>query len=561
MMKSKNFTLSRIFLMVTLISIATLGLSACGPTAKSTTSESNSINPTGKTSVSHLTVLSMTGGDVLVLKQSEKDWVKGEEGMTLGVNYKIKTASGNATLTFFDGSTIDLEANTEIGLTELSSVGTTTHIKLTETIGETISRVKKLADPASSYQIETQAAVAAVRGTTMYVAVSANGTTTVGNIEGTAFVIVNGVETPISPGMRLTIEPGKPAGLQEPGAMPGITTTGASQQPTTTATPFTQTATTETTSTMQSQSVVFTNPVTYDLTYEATVTNGSFIITDLNVYQPCLVEWDSQKSVVVKSVSPASGTKSVDAVYGNGIYFWNISGQPGPNTALTFSVKANLTVYETLTQINSTAVKPYNTNSREYVLNTKAEKYIESNDPAIILLAGQIAGQEQNPYIIARKIYDYIIQNYNFKILNQGLRGAKAMADSKDGEAGDFAALFVALCRARGIPARPVVGAYAQSGLNSQTIWAEFYLEQVGWIPVDAEAGLNNVEKRNYYFGNVDNGRIILNKGYNITLVPAAPDNFTAAYLQVPFYWFWGSGGDSSTVTLQRSLWSVTKVP
>jgi transglutaminase-like putative cysteine protease len=135
------------------------------------------------------------------------------------------------------------------------------------------------------------------------------------------------------------------------------------------------------------------------------------------------------------------------------------------------------------------------------------------------------------------------------------------MADSKDGEAGDFAALFVALCRARGIPARPVVGAYTQSGLNSQTIWAEFYLEQVGWIPVDAEAGLNNVEKRNYYFGNVDNGRIILNKGYNITLVPAAPDNFTAAYLQVPFYWFWGSGGDSSTVTLQRSLWSVTKVP
>jgi transglutaminase-like putative cysteine protease len=534
------------------------GLYACGPTARNTASESDSVKPTGKTAGSQLTVLSIAGGDVLVLKQGEKDWVKGEEGMTLGVNYKIKTAGGNATLTFFEGSTIELEANTEIGLTELSSVGTTNHIKLTETIGETISRVKKLTDPASSYQIETQAAVAAVRGTTMYVAVSANGTTTVGNIEGSAFVIVNGVETPVSPGMRLTVEPGKPAGPQEPGAMPGITPTGASQQPTTT---VTQTTTTETTSTAQSNSVLFTNPATYDLTYEAAVTNGSFIITDLSVYQPCPVEWDSQKNVVVKSVSPASASKNLDSVYGNGIYCWNISGQPGPGTALTFSVKANLTVYETLTQINAAAVQPYNSNSAVYALNTKAEKYIESNDPAIIQLAGQIAGQEQNPYLTARKFYDYIIQNYNFKILNQGLRGAKAMADTKEGEAGDFAALFVALCRARGIPTRPIVGATAQSGLNNLTVWAEFYLEQVGWIPVDAMAGLVDAGKRDYYFGNMDNGRIILNKGYNITLVPAAPDNFTAAYLQVPFYWFWGSGGDSSTVTIQRSLWSVTKLP
>jgi hypothetical protein len=208
-------------------------------------------DPTGKIASSPLTVLSIAGGNVLVLKPGAKDWVKGEEGMTLGVDYKVKTANGNATLTFFEGSTIELKADTEIGLAELSTVGTVNNIKLKETIGETISRVKKLTDSASTYEIETQAAVAAVRGTTMYVAVNASGITTVGNVEGSAFVIVQGIETFITPGFHLTVEPGKPAGQQQPGAIPGTTTAATT---TTQSTPVTvssirTTATTTTTST------------------------------------------------------------------------------------------------------------------------------------------------------------------------------------------------------------------------------------------------------------------------------------------------------------------------
>ena len=209
-------------------------------------------DPTGKVASSPLTVLSIAGGDVLVLKPGAKDWVKGEEGMTLGVDYKVKTANGNATLTFFEGSTIELKADTEIGLAELSTVGTVNNIKLKETIGETISRVKKLTDSASTYEIETQAAVAAVRGTTMYVAVNASGITTVGNVEGSAFVIVQGIETFITPGFHLTVEPGKPAGPQQPGAIPGTTTAATTTtQITAVTTASTTRTTTSATSTTQ----------------------------------------------------------------------------------------------------------------------------------------------------------------------------------------------------------------------------------------------------------------------------------------------------------------------
>jgi transglutaminase-like putative cysteine protease len=316
-----------------------------------------------------------------------------------------------------------------------------------------------------------------------------------------------------------------------------------------------------TTNTPLPEPVFYTNPVTYDVTYTVIVQNGGFTITDLRVYQPRLVEWDNQKNVVVNSVSPHPASESVDPVYGNGIYYWKLSGQPASGSAQPFTFEADVTVYEVLTQIDPAAVQPYNTSDSMYTLYTRAEKFIEADDPAMIELAGQVAGGEQNPYLIARKFYDYIIQNFRFKSTNQGLLGAKAFLEAKKGEAGDFAALFVALCRVKGIPARPVVGAVAQSGTDASTVWAEFYLEPLGWIPVDVERGLAQPEKRDYYFGNMDNERIILNKGYNIPLTPAAPDNFVAAYLQVPFYWFWGSSGDANKVTLERSVWTVTKLP
>jgi hypothetical protein len=224
------------------------------------------------------------------MKPGAADWQKGQEGMTLGVGYKIKTpAGGNATLTFFEGTTIELSADTEIGLAELSTIGKVNTIKMTETIGQTISRVKKLTDPASNYEIETKACVAAVRGTTMYVAVDKNGKTTVGNIEGSAFVIVNGVETDITPGQQLMVEPGKPAGAQQPLAIPGTSTTSpAAGKPVTT--PAGQTSSTTASvlpdisiSTSVDKPLVFngdTVTITYNVTNKGTIPVSGVAVND-----------------------------------------------------------------------------------------------------------------------------------------------------------------------------------------------------------------------------------------------------------------------------------------
>ena len=93
------------------------------------------------------------------------------------------------------------------------------------------------------------------------------------------------------------------------------------------------------------------------------------------------------------------------------------------------------------------------------------------------------------------------------------------------------------MCRAAGIPARPVVGFWADPDYGSAHAWAEFYVQDIGWIPVDPTIGQQSEERREYYFGNMDNKRLIMSKGYN-----AQFDAGTADLFQIGAYWWYGSG-------------------
>jgi uncharacterized repeat protein (TIGR01451 family) len=143
--------------------------------------------------------------------------------MTLQPGDTIKTGPYTKTeITFFDGSTVEMEPSTEITVAELgiSDTGATT-IHLTQLLGETITRVKKLTDTESSFDITTPAAIAAVRGSTMIVTVAANGRTVVGNEHGDIRIVVAGIEYTIHEGMQRSIAPGQPPSEEMPIPQPG----------------------------------------------------------------------------------------------------------------------------------------------------------------------------------------------------------------------------------------------------------------------------------------------------------------------------------------------------
>ena len=167
-------------------------------------------------SPSTLTILSITEGDVSVMKAGTHDWIEAEVETRLGVGDTIKTGDDSgAEITFFDGSTMELEAGTQVEITALDVSPDTdvTTITLMQTIGTTIFRVTKFLDPASRYEVETSTGVVAVRGSAAETHVTEDGTTWTCNLEGNVWAAAQDVELQIPEGRCCIIRAGHPPEL------------------------------------------------------------------------------------------------------------------------------------------------------------------------------------------------------------------------------------------------------------------------------------------------------------------------------------------------------------
>jgi len=161
---------------------------------------------------STLTIFSITEGDVFVMKAGTDNWIEAQVGMSLEAGDSVKTGdNSSAEITFFEGSTIELQAGTQIEIASLdisTETGSTTII-LEQTIGNTISRVTKILDPASRYEVETPAGVVAVRGSAVQIYVTEDGTTWTTCLEGNIWAVSEGVELQITEGQQCIIRPGQ----------------------------------------------------------------------------------------------------------------------------------------------------------------------------------------------------------------------------------------------------------------------------------------------------------------------------------------------------------------
>ncbi|MDR2490031.1 MAG: IPT/TIG domain-containing protein, partial [Spirochaetaceae bacterium] len=146
---------------------------------------------------------------------------------------------------------------------------------------------------------------------------------------------------------------------------------------------------------------------------------------------------------------------------------------------------------------------------------------VPSKNAAVQKAAAAAAGTEKNPYRLARRMYDSLLNNYTIQFDNNQTDPIAALQTKR---LGPYTAslLFCALSRACGLAAVPVSGVLiGRSNETSTHHWAQFWLEDFGWVPVDigfgagqAPAGWNlRANYREYYFGNIDNQRIAFSQG------------------------------------------------
>ncbi len=150
------------------------------------------------------------------------------------------------------------------------------------------------------------------------------------------------------------------------------------------------------------------------------------------------------------------------------------------------------------------------------------ESHLKEKRPHIVLspfiknLAESIVGDADDDFEKARRIYSWVTTHMRyFYVRNYGTYEdiAEYAAVNLKGDCGFHAILFIALCRAVGIPAKWQSGWFVTPHYVGPHDWAQVYVNS-SWYPVDASFGnarRHTSVENEFYFGNLDAFRMIAN--------------------------------------------------
>ena len=148
--------------------------------------------------------------------------------------------------------------------------------------------------------------------------------------------------------------------------------------------------------------------------------------------------------------------------------------------------------------------------------------------PYLRELRDELAADETNPVILARRFYDFVTTKVMYSYMREYFTIdciPEYCAVNQKGDCGVQALLFITLCRMSGIPARWQSGLYATEYYTGCHDWAQFYVEPYGWVFADPSFGgsawrSGQTERWNYYFGNLDIFRMPANSEIQMEFMP-----------------------------------------
>jgi transglutaminase-like putative cysteine protease len=193
------------------------------------------------------------------------------------------------------------------------------------------------------------------------------------------------------------------------------------------------------------------------------------------------------------------------------------------NTTRMIALSYRVEVYAVETQVNSAQIRSRGTSPIKTVY-TLPGPLIPSDDPGIEAKAAEIIQREQNPYLKARRLYEWLIDQGG---IGQEPQEGGAVEALERGQADSYGAalLFCALARAAAVPAIPLSGVLIREDRStSRHFWAEFWIDGFGWVPLDPVLGAGRAppdfelpeNPRQYYFGNLDNRRVAFTRDQTV---------------------------------------------
>lgn len=221
----------------------------------------------------------------------------------------------------------------------------------------------------------------------------------------------------------------------------------------------------------------------------------------------------------------AAGRMTRDPKYGNRIYYRRYEAPFKLPIQLEFDYEVEVreaTVPEAKQLVSTTQVDPGG--AYAVYLSETAMIPIQGR---VARLAEEIDLPEGEPLRAGRKIYDHLVDTmvYNYLAKGAGSGDAVWACNSKTGDCTDYHSVFIGVCRWRGIPADHVFGMpippdKPEGDIKYCHCWARFWVDQIGWIPIDASRADKFPADRDYYFGTIGSTWVTLSHGRDVILEP-----------------------------------------
>jgi len=232
----------------------------------------------------------------------------------------------------------------------------------------------------------------------------------------------------------------------------------------------------------------------------------------MEIWSAGMKNYGTQFLVSEEKIDPAPEMSYLEHEYTNRIHYWWLPDSLDPQDSVRISRTFTYITFDYRPDVNVGREGDYWEYLNEDIRKkyTVSERFLEQDQALQDTVAKVTAGVE-NPVLQARAIYDWIqkTMTYVYPPQERGVRHAFA---SREGDCGQYSALFITMARIAGIPARQQSGFNFYPGNTGAHVWSEIFLPWKGWVPVD-------VTREDGFF-HLDNGRLIASTGLNIPLEP-----------------------------------------
>ena len=264
---------------------------------------------------------------------------------------------------------------------------------------------------------------------------------------------------------------------------------------------------------------------TFSFTYEAEVPAQPAGTGSIEVFIPLAVS-DAHQAILRRDVKASiPGRETIESRYGN--TFWH--GHVDRSDAKPIIVVVDYSIQRRVFQqqrLASSGIRAYSPSERkELAPYLGPDLRVPISGPLIDSVRAELPQTDPSPLARARAIYDYVIDNMEYKKVGTGWGNGDTFwaCMARYGNCTDFHALFISLARAEGVPAKFEIGFPIPEDRTSGVIdgyhcWTEFHLPDVGWFPIDASEAWKHKERRDLYFGTQPADRIQFTIGRDLEL-------------------------------------------